>query len=404
MKETLIIKNFGPIKSVELELGRFNVFIGEQGTGKSTVAKLLAVCRYFSYITIDSPFNQGEAKFREGLSAWGLNDSIKKDSYIYYKCKHYSVVIEQKPIKITENIPGKGISNIDTIYSFMPKLKAISNEFTNLLSELERITKPKESSDYPQMKRAIPTSFFLNDVASVMDNPFYLPTERGLQSIFSLGKDSIPNISNFLYNYFDKTANIFFDFFSSETVIEPLEITYKNVYGKSLIKNKDHDFINLSNGASGYQSTIPVVLLIKYYTEIRKKAKTFIIEEPELNLFPSAQNKLMKFLVDKTMNYGNSILLTTHSPYILISLNNLMYAYQVGQEHKEEVSKIIEEKYWINPEDVSAYRLLSDGTARNIIDEELKEIRVEEMDEVSKALNADYDRILDIKFAVHETA
>ncbi|MEO7801731.1 MAG: AAA family ATPase, partial [Ginsengibacter sp.] len=41
MKEKLIIKNFGPIKSVEIELRMFNVLIGDQGTGKSTIAKVL---------------------------------------------------------------------------------------------------------------------------------------------------------------------------------------------------------------------------------------------------------------------------------------------------------------------------------------------------------------------------
>jgi len=44
-KETLIVKNFGPIKDVELELGKVNVFIGEQAGGKSTLAKLIAICR-----------------------------------------------------------------------------------------------------------------------------------------------------------------------------------------------------------------------------------------------------------------------------------------------------------------------------------------------------------------------
>ena len=43
MKETLHIKNFGPIKEVKLELGKVNVLIGDQGTGKSTVAKLFHI-------------------------------------------------------------------------------------------------------------------------------------------------------------------------------------------------------------------------------------------------------------------------------------------------------------------------------------------------------------------------
>ena len=40
MKEFMIIKNFGPIENIEIELKKINIFIGEQGVGKSTIAKL----------------------------------------------------------------------------------------------------------------------------------------------------------------------------------------------------------------------------------------------------------------------------------------------------------------------------------------------------------------------------
>ncbi|MCI8510878.1 MAG: ATP-binding protein [Lachnospiraceae bacterium] len=33
------IKNNGPIKELEMEVGRFSLLIGEQATGKSTIAK-----------------------------------------------------------------------------------------------------------------------------------------------------------------------------------------------------------------------------------------------------------------------------------------------------------------------------------------------------------------------------
>ena len=132
-----------------------------------------------------------------------------------------------------------------------------------------------------------------------------------------------------------------------------------------------------------------------------------IIEEPELNLFPETQYELVSHLSQNIasrtgtgqMYYSNHLLLTTHSPYILTSLNNLMYAYQVGQEHVEEVNKIIDKKYWVNPDDVSAYRLMTDGTAKNIVDEELKQIDAGELDEISRSINAIWDKISDIEFS-----
>lgn len=394
MKEKLIIKNFGPIKNVELELGRFNVLIGDQGTGKSTVAKVLAICRYFSYIIDDT--------FEEGLNSRGLSEFIQDNSYFLYECEHY-LFVAKRGLKKEPDIDqqdGSVIAEYE-IPVFFSSLTAKSKEFKNLLKELDTI-KPKQSENhffnFNLLGWTIPTSFFINDVAAVMDNPFYVPTERGLQSIFSLGKNSIRNLSDTLFNQLaelDQIANAF----KKETKIEPLDISYKNENGKGYIKkDTEESYYSLSNAASGYQSTIPIVLLIKNYSDIKKKPKTFIIEEPELNLFPTAQNKLMQFLVDKTMNYGNNILLTTHSPYSLTSINNLIYAYQVGQSHSEEVEQIINKKYWLAPADVSAYRLMEDGTAKNIIDEEMKLIEAGELDEISRSLNGIFDRISNVEY------
>src|SRR5206468_2795204 len=107
----------------------------------------------------------------------------------------------------------------------------------------------------------------------------------------------------------------------------------------------------------------------------------------------------MIYLADKATSFKHQLILTTHSPYILTSLNNLMYAYQVGQEHAEEVNKIIDKKYWVNPQDVSAYRLMADGTAKNIVDDEFNQIDAVEFDEVSREINRIWDRISDIRFS-----
>ena len=55
----------------------------------------------------------------------------------------------------------------------------------------------------------------------------------------------------------------------------------------------------------------------------------FIIEEPESHLFPETQKKIMQFIA-AVKNNGNEILVTTHSPYILGELNNLLYANNIS--------------------------------------------------------------------------
>ncbi len=394
MSEILHIKNFGPIKDVKLELKKFNVIIGENATGKSTVSKILAMCRYFSYILENSWTNQS---FRDGLYDRGLAEFISEDSYVFYQCHHYDFEI-QCIKEVTYHQDEDGEVYDDEEEFFLSTLKAKSLEFKKLLEELESI-KPKKDGELNLSFLAwtIPTSFFLNDVSKVLDNPFYLPTERGLQSIFSLGKSSISNISDSLFNQFAELDSILRNF-KNDTIIEPLKITYKNVDGRGYFKKEgQHDFLSLYNGASGYKTAIPIVLIIKYYNELKKKKKTFIIEEPELNLFPKAQQELVNYLVANTMSVGSQALLTTHSPYILTALNNLIYAYEVGKLNKGKVEKLVDSKYWISPNEVSVY-LLKDGNAESIMDTEEMTIRVETIDEASDEINLIYAKLGEIKY------
>lgn len=403
-KEKLIIKNFGPIKEVDLDLGKVTVLIGEQATGKSTVAKVLAVCRYFSFI-VEETRTRNQSVFTDGIEQWGLLEYQKEDTLIEYHCEHYSLIYEYNASveKILYDDEGKEIGTEEV--GFQLHLSPKSGAFKNLIAELKKVAPRsviKTGSMTLSLFRNVPTSFYLNDVKNVMDNPFYFPTERGLQSVFSLGQSGIKNLENALFNYFSKVDTAT-RFFKNDTEIEPLGIRYVNRNGLGFVKNDKHDYLELSKAASGYQSAIPIVLVVDYQIKERKKSKTFIIEEPELNLFPNAQNRLVQYLIDRTVNSENRLLLTTHSPYTLTSLNNLMYAYVVGQQHPEEVTKEIDKKYWINPDDVSAYMLTSDGYCEDIVDREESMIKAEKIDGISKVINKTFNKLMNIELGINES-
>ena len=40
------ISNIGPIKEVDFRLNKVNVFMGEQSSGKSTIAKIVSYCQW----------------------------------------------------------------------------------------------------------------------------------------------------------------------------------------------------------------------------------------------------------------------------------------------------------------------------------------------------------------------
>lgn len=401
MKERLVIKNFGPIKSVDIELGKMTILIGEQATGKSTIAKVLSVCRYFSYITdIELNLNVYSNSFLDGLQAWGLQGFVNNDSYIKYISEDYTLIVEHiiQNLPVAEDEEGKHL--FEDLRIFTPTIIDKSEKFQQLLDDLQGL-KPKETISVDYMFFQIPTHYFQNNIMKVMNNPFYFPTERGLQSIFSLGKTSIQNLSDSLFNQFARLDQIVKNY-NTETHINPLNIYYKNENGQGLVKkSNDEKYFTLNTGASGYQSTVPIVLAIKYYNEIQKRARTFIVEEPELNLFPKAQKKVIEFFAETISRYKNSFLLPTHSPYILSSLNNLMYAHYIGHinkgEYKERVNRIVDNRLWINPDDVHAYFIDVTGRSVDIVNRESHLINTDFIDGVSREISQEFDELLNIE-------
>ena len=92
-KESLRIQNFGALKDVEIpEVGKVNVLIGVSGSGKSTIMKILAMCRWIykmycvrSYLKLSgvssSPFRlRSEVILKKN----GLDAFIAKHSLVEY--------------------------------------------------------------------------------------------------------------------------------------------------------------------------------------------------------------------------------------------------------------------------------------------------------------------------------
>lgn len=46
MNERLIVKSFGPVKDLDIVFKKVTLFVGDQGTGKSCVAKLFSVFKW----------------------------------------------------------------------------------------------------------------------------------------------------------------------------------------------------------------------------------------------------------------------------------------------------------------------------------------------------------------------
>jgi hypothetical protein len=128
---------------------------------------------------------------------------------------------------------------------------------------------------------------------------------------------------------------------------------------------------------------------------------SFILEEPEQNLYPNTQVELIKDIVKECNgNHPSTVLITTHSPYVLTAINNLIYAAKVGKNNPHAVEQIISSTMWLSEEVVSAYRV-ANGTVEIIMDDEIREIMAEQIDEVSLVLNDQYERLSEIEYATN---
>ena len=97
--EHLIIRNFGPITDIDIVLKKLNVFIGEQGVGKSTIAKLLSCLRDVSLY--NAVMDNRNDVVRRIFSIYGIQDYFKADTYIeYFDGNEFTVKYKDKKFDI----------------------------------------------------------------------------------------------------------------------------------------------------------------------------------------------------------------------------------------------------------------------------------------------------------------
>ena len=362
MTERLTIKNFGPIKEMTFEFRVINIFIGDQSTGKSTVAKLLMVIKG---VLINGDINNKSLKsdwnlihFKDELEIQGITNYLQKGSIIMFSDSSADFKYENQKITI---IPKENKEKNTQIGGFIPSYREAVILLKNSINALAGLKVP-------------------------ITKWFFFFGQRLLNAKLAKG----------LYDY-----------------TQILDVKYKYINDEDIIILKNGKEIKMEEASGAVNSGIPMFLVFDSIVESmhtipnrkysNKNRPYIIIEEPELNCFPTTQKKIMEYFISKIkyevgLDYYCGIVITTHSPYILTSLNNLMYANEVGQKEATEANKIIDKKYWINADDVSAYMLLTNGTCEDILDREENLIKAEKIDGVSRVLNEEFEKLSNLEF------
>jgi ABC-type lipoprotein export system ATPase subunit len=156
----------------------------------------------------------------------------------------------------------------------------------------------------------------------------------------------------------------------------------------------DNQYVKLNFSSSGQQEAIWILLLI--FLVILENKKIFVvIEEPETHLYPEAQKDVVELISLLTNNADNQTIITTHSPYILTSINNLIYAKKIGDRKPSAVREKINPKLWLDKNVIGTF-FIDKGCLENIMDEELYLIKAEAIDSVSTIINDEYEFLFDL--------
>ncbi len=396
--ERLILKNFGPIPELDIELKKINLFIGEQGVGKSTIAKVLTCVRDLTLLLniLSRAPHIEDKSVMQILQIHGIHEYFNTDSYIEYT-DNDGIILQYINGKFSLSHSSWDNEKIGHII-----LNRMNDGIRHSAAVLDlQIQDPtdffEENNQFDDASRRI--------ILSNMRQSFYCPAERGITGNLSsvianilLARIPLPHTLLEYLSFFEKAKK---EYPTYDVPFMDISFSSKNNRDTVSVDGKDLSFEYCS---SGIQSVVPLLMVIDYC--IRKECFTsFTIEEPELNLFPTNQLALMRFLLSKINGNGNplSMCITTHSPYILSILNISILASKIAdmnQELSDEACAIIPKEYHLKPTDIAAFSLGKDTSGEKyckpIIDGSTGLIKANYLDSVSDIVSSEFNRLYSI--------
>lgn len=418
--ERIEINKLGPIEQCNLEIKDFMVFTGPQASGKSTIAKSIFFFK-----------NLKTMLWRE-ISKKNLTDN-----------ENTALTVKQRFLKeirstflqtfgstwCMDNHMSIKYWYTDDIYVriSLRKNSELPNyiwiDMSKTLSDFLRTFDNKLIADIQETKKEI-YDFFQDDMEVI-----YISAGRNMMTLFSsqlmywysmMNDEQKRSLDYCTQSYLEKILEMktFFSNNDIKNIIihemmsskknnidnllkcsylmeNILNGQYQNIDGEERLEIKNGKYVKINFASSGQQEAMWILNVIFYYLANNKKMY-FIIEEPESHLFPNAQ-KLITEYISLAKNNGSKILLTTHSPYILGTINNLLYANKISSKVKQEkLEKIIDKKEWIAFDKFAAY-YLEKGTVNTCTDEEFESINNEVIDDVSDVINEDFDKMISLK-------
>ncbi|MGK7897288.1 MAG: AAA family ATPase [Xenococcus sp. (in: cyanobacteria)] len=445
MNQRLSISNFGPIKEVTLDVNDVLVFIGSQASGKSTISKAIF---FFKSLRDDLTSYLYQAYERKHFEN-SISDFAKRAKQKFLKI--YGPVLQFTKMRLMYQYGNKMEVIVkpseDNRFTDIQFNKMFQDKFCDLMErarllneEVQQQSLQFSSSREISKLKAKEASLFeeIEDEANKLFNDnrdlLFLPAGRSLIATLSqqrynidLGNEWTSSEDHFnlkldylMQNFINRIDNAkplfnqaFPDFIqehlskshdsqnrdsvdlAQRIVNSILKGSYRYQDGVEKI-DFGEGYSTLINFASSGQQEVVWILLLILLLIIEQRNVFLVVEEPEAHLFPVAQKEMVDLLALLSNQGDNQVIVTTHSPYILSSFNNLLYAHTLGLEKVQAVENIVDRQLWVDPNRINAF-ILEEGSIRSILDSEINLIESAEIDRASDVIVDTFNKLFDLE-------
>lgn len=336
------VRDFGPIRdgfagsNGWIDIKKVTVFVGNQGSGKSTIAKLISTCSWIEKALTRGDYSvkhfQRKNKFKNPYLKYHRLDNYfvadpQRNSEIEYRGDSYNIRYSDDFLEIEEarngGYPLPQIMYVPSERNFIsnvksPKaLKLTSDSMIDFVTEFDNAKNDMRGS-LPLPINGVNVEYDkLNDIVNIKGQDYKVrlaEASSGFQSLVP-----VYLVSWYLANSVKR---------QSERSQEPMSSDELARFKKGVEAIWSDENLNDEQRRAALS-----VLSAKF----NKTAFVNIIEEPEQNLFPSSQWELLKSLLEfNNINPGNKLVLTTHSPYLINYLTLAVKATELKQQLRNQ--------------------------------------------------------------------
>lgn len=400
INEKLKIVHLGPIDRLEVESSALTILIGPQASGKSLVAQLFYFFRNLPSLLkrVYHPGIKDDPQWKENTLKLLLDDLrgvpfgyfANKDASVEYWAGDvhwgFSVNYQNRRIRFGKNEAGQALSewmekSVEQ-WTRTPDTLGQTDKEYNIYIPTERSMYTRLVNHQPEVlfARFQPAPFrsFANYMASAQD--LYDRLQKDIETVKIPPDESPLNALARMLSPADPIRTIINLQRSALNGTAYLPKRGTKLWKWRVWKEKSRRWgkiLPLESVASGQMEAWPFFVLATVFS--MHKDCNFYFEEPETHLHPSAQVDVIK-AVSLLVNLKKGVLITTHSPFVLMVFNNFLEAFSLN------------DNYALNPAMVRAYKM-PDGTA--LLDEKTGLISAEEFESIADELGGQFEELLE---------